>query len=64
MATKSLGSIDFADLGQRVASQFKDLDPKDPSAWPKVPRYALFLVVAVAVVVALWFAWLSGSDEL
>ncbi len=64
MATKSLGSIDFADLGQRFASQFKDLDPKDPSAWPKVPRYALFLVVAVAVVVALWFAWLSGSDEL
>jgi type IV pilus assembly protein PilO len=64
MATKSLGSIDFADIGQKVASQFRDLDPKDPSAWPKVPRYALFLATAVAVVVALWFAWLSGSDEL
>ncbi len=64
MATKSLGSIDFADLGQRFASQFRDLDPKDPSAWPNVPRYALFLVVAVVVVVGLWFAWLSGSDEL
>ena len=64
MATKSLGSIDFADIGQRIASQFRDLDPKDPSAWPKVPRYALFLATAVAVVVGLWFAWLSGSDEL
>jgi type IV pilus assembly protein PilO len=64
MATKSLGSIDFADLGQRVASQFRDLDPKDPSAWPKAPRYVLFVAAAVAVVVALWFAWLSGSDEL
>jgi type IV pilus assembly protein PilO len=64
MATKSLGSIDFADLGQRVASQFRDLDPKDPSAWPKTPRYVLFVAAAVAVVVALWFAWLSGSDEL
>lgn len=64
MATKSLGSIDFADLGQRVASQFRDLDPKDPSAWPKAPRYALFVAAVVAVVVALWFAWLSGSDEL
>jgi type IV pilus assembly protein PilO len=64
MATKSLGSIDFADIGQKVASQFRDLDPKDPSAWPKVPRYALFLATAVAVVVALWFAWLTGSDEL
>ena len=64
MATKSLGSIDFADLGQKLASQFRDLDPKDPSAWPNVPRYALFLVVAVVVVVGLWFAWLSGSVEL
>jgi type IV pilus assembly protein PilO len=64
MATKSLGSIDFAGIQQKVASQFRDLDPKDPSAWPPVPRYGLFVVVAVAVVVGLWFAWLNGSDEL
>jgi type IV pilus assembly protein PilO len=64
MATKSLGSIDFAGIQQKVVSQFRDLDPKDPSAWPPVPRYGLFVVVAVAVVVGLWFAWLSGSDEL
>jgi type IV pilus assembly protein PilO len=63
MATKSLGSIDFAQIQQKVASQFKDLDPKDPSSWPPFPRYALFLAVTVAVVVALWFVWLSGSDE-
>ena len=64
MATKTLGSIDFADLQQRLVAQFTDLDPKDPSAWPAVPRYALFVVAAIVVVVALWFAWLSGSDEL
>ena len=64
MATKSLGSIDFAGIQQKVASQFRDLDPKDPSAWPPVPRYGLFVVVSVAVVVGLWFAWLNGSDEL
>ena len=64
MATKTLGSIDFADLQQRLVAQFSDLDPKDPSAWPAVPRYALFVVAGIAVVVALWFAWLSGSDEL
>jgi type IV pilus assembly protein PilO len=64
MATKNLGSIDFADLQQKLTSQFRDLDPKDPSAWPSVPRYSLFLVTAIVVVVALWFLWLSGSDEL
>ncbi len=63
MATKSLGSIDFAQIQQKVAAQFKDLDPKDPSSWPPFPRYALFLAVTAGVVVALWFVWLSGSDE-
>ena len=64
MATKNLGSIDFADLQQKLAAQFSDLDPKDPSAWPAVPRYSLFVVAVIAVIVALWFLWLSGSDEL
>jgi len=63
MATKTLGSIDFAQLQERLATQFRDLDPKDPSGWPSIPRYALFVAVAVAVVVALWFVWLDGSDE-
>ncbi len=63
MATQSLGSIDFAQLQQKLEAQFKDLDPKDPSSWPPFPRYAAFLLVTVAVVVALWFVWLAGSDE-
>ncbi len=63
MATKSLGSIDFAQLQQKLAAQFSGLDPKDPSAWPPIPRYVLFAVTTIAVVVALWFVWLSGSDE-
>jgi type IV pilus assembly protein PilO len=64
MATKTLGSINFSDLQQKVLAQFRGLDPKDPSVWPTVPRYALFFAVAIAVVVALWFVWLNGSDEL
>jgi type IV pilus assembly protein PilO len=63
MATKTLGSIDFAQLQQKLSAQFSGLDPKDPSAWPSIPRYVLFAVTAVAIVVALWFLWLSGSDE-
>ncbi len=40
-----------------------DLDPRDPSAWPSLPRYALFAATTVAVIVVLWFVWLSGSQE-
>lgn len=63
MATNILGSIDFAQLQEKLAAQFRDLDPKDPASWPSVPRYALFAAAAVAIVVALWFAWLNGYDE-
>lgn len=64
MATKSLGSIDFAQLQQNFASQFSGLDPKDPASWPAIPRYALFLAIAILIVVALWFVWLTGEDDI
>ncbi|CAM8641479.1 PilO Tfp pilus assembly protein PilO [Comamonadaceae bacterium] len=63
MATSLKTSIDFSALQQKIASQFRDLDPKDPSLWPAAPRYALFVLVAVAIVVFLWFFWLTGSQE-
>jgi type IV pilus assembly protein PilO len=55
-------SIDFAAFQERVQSQFRGLNPNDPSSWPALPRYALCVLVAVLVVVALWFAWLQNSD--
>lgn len=64
MATNTLGSIDFAQLQQKLSAQFSGLDPKDPAAWPSIPQYALFLVVSAAIVVALWFAWLTGEDDI
>jgi type IV pilus assembly protein PilO len=64
MAKNASSSIDFAALQEKLASQFRDLDPKDPSLWPKLPQYALFVVVSAAVVVALWFTWLSSSEEM
>ena len=63
MATKTIPSLDFSALQESLVGQFRDLDPKDPSAWPIVPRLALFVGVMVAVVVLLWFAWLSGSQD-
>jgi len=63
MATNPPISIDFAALQQQVVAQFKDLDPQDPSSWPAFPRNALFAAATIVVVVALWFLWLSSSQE-
>ncbi len=63
MATKQKSSIDFAQLNEKLTSQFRGLNPNDPSVWPALPRYGLCLLLTIAVVVALWFLWLKTSDE-
>lgn len=59
---KQTSKIDFAAAQQALLSQFRGLNPNDPASWPLVPRAALCLAVMVAIVVALWFLWLEGSD--
>jgi len=50
---------------QDAADQFRNLNTKDPSSWPNLPRYGLFLLVTLFFVVVLWFLWLSDAvDEL
>jgi type IV pilus assembly protein PilO len=63
MATKTSIPIDFKALQERLTSQFKDLDPSDPSAWPVVPRYGICVLTTLVVIIVLWFAWLSGVQE-
>lgn len=63
MAKNLKPSIDFARLQSAVRTQFTGLNPNDPPSWPALPRYILCAFVTVLVVVALWFAWLSASDE-
>jgi type IV pilus assembly protein PilO len=63
MASKSLPSFDFQAVQAKLQSQFSELDPRDPSAWPPLPRYGLFLVTALVVIIVLWFLWLSGSQD-
>lgn len=55
--------IDLSGLQQTLKSQFTGLDPNDPTQWPSVPRYLLLTFIAAAVVVGLWFAWLSSFQE-
>lgn len=64
MAKSTSKSIDFAALQEKLAGQFRDLDPKDPSLWPSIPRYAVFALTSIVVVVALWFLWLSSSEDM
>ena len=54
--------FDFAAVQQRLTSQFRGLNPNDPSSWPLVPQALLYLFVIVAIVAGLWFVWLNGSD--
>jgi type IV pilus assembly protein PilO len=64
MTIKIPSSIDFAAIQEQLVDQFKDLDPKDPSVWPLLPRLALFAAASVVIVVVLWFVWLAGSQEI
>ena len=58
-----IASINFPALKARVMGQFQNLDPRNPVVWPALPRYALFVMLAALIVVALWFVWLSGADD-
>jgi type IV pilus assembly protein PilO len=63
MAKISKNSIDVAAIQSSLKSQFTGLDANDPPSWPALPRYLLCVAVTIFVVVALWFVWLSASDE-
>jgi len=56
-------SIDLKSVQDKIKSQFSGLDPNDPSQWPSLPRNALYVVVCLAVIAGLWFAWLKTVDE-
>ena len=60
---KSVKRIDFVALFTLGGEQFRGLNPKDPSVWPMVPRYALYVAIAGCVLVALWFVWLTPVSE-
>lgn len=56
-------NVDFKERLDAVARQFRNLDSKDPSSWPLLPRFAVFIALAAACVVALWFVWLTDVKE-
>ena len=54
--------INFSTLQNELKTQFANLNLSDPPSWPTIPRFLLCLTVTFAVVVALWFVWLSASE--
>ena len=63
MPKKHLPKIDMAQLQQNLQRQFTNLDPKDPSLWPVLPRYLLCIFIALGVATVLWFVKLSEYQE-
>ncbi len=63
MEKKQISKIDFAALQQDVQRQFTNLDPKDPSLWPIIPRTLLCVAIALGVTIGLWFAVLVDYEN-
>jgi type IV pilus assembly protein PilO len=63
--TRQTTQFDLESTLAQVRSQFRGLNLNEPGQWPMLPKLAAGLVVALFVVVLIWFAMLSGvMDEL
>lgn len=62
MANKKEKSISFAEQMELVQRQFKNLDAKDPSLWPVLPKALLCFFIAVVVATVAWFAFLKDYE--
>ena len=58
----SMGA-NLPDQLEKIGDQFRNLDPKDPSLWPSVPRFLLLFAAVIVTVVLLWYVWLNGYEE-
>ena len=45
---RSTQRVDVGASVRRWADQFRGLNTNDPSVWPPLPRYALFLLIVAA----------------
>ena len=65
MATSNTTSAGFDASGllDQAVSQFRGLNTSEPGQWPWMPKAAVFLVVAAAVVAVGWFALVSSALE-
>lgn len=62
MAKNKVQKVDVSEQLANLQRQFTNLDTKDPSLWPPLPRYILCLFIIVAVAAALWFVKLTDYE--
>ncbi|HTD03200.1 type 4a pilus biogenesis protein PilO, partial [Undibacterium sp.] len=55
--------MDVKDLGESVASQFRDLNGLHPGLWPLVPRLLSAVVLLFCVTLLGWYFYWSGQTE-
>jgi type IV pilus assembly protein PilO len=58
-----VSSFEMSSLFDNAASQFRNLNTREPGQWPTLPKLMAFVLAAVAVVVAGWFALNSSATE-
>lgn len=63
MAKKLSPQIDFSALQQNLRRQFSNLDAKDPSAWPVLPKVLLCVFIAIAVLLVSWYVKLTDYQS-
>lgn len=54
--------VDWVALQHNLKRQFTNLDPKDPSLWPLVPRLLLCSLIAGGVTALLWFVKITDYE--
>ena len=47
----------------RIADDFRNLDPNDPGVWPAIPRYTVMVVLLLALLTAAWWFLWQGQLE-
>ena len=56
-------SVNFSQQLQIFQSQFRNLNPKDPSVWPVVPKMLLCLAIALVTIAGAWYLYLNNFEE-
>lgn len=62
MAKTKEKKINLAEWTESVQRQFKNLDTRDPSVWPVLPKMILCVFIAGAVAAVSWFAFLQDYE--
>ena len=62
MAKIKKKSVDITEWLDVIQRQFKNLDTKDPSNWPVLPKVILCIFISSAVAAISWFMFLQDYE--